>query len=359
MEENTLLAFAERRKTLADESTEALVMKRGTLMKAGFNKVTIEWSKLEEVKKARLTGYRPMNPCPVYEKKTKTLFLFFICVEGTVSEDDQRRSGNNKTRLCYIKSRNDGQDWEEVQDLTDHLHDVIKDWTTFAVGPGHGIQLSSGRLIIPAYAYSPCIPLHSQSFALCVYSDDSGETWQVGNRLQNRSLECEMAEVLDDAGLSHVYCNARNAGGYRIEAQSENDGEDFTIPDPADKLVETGQIGCQGSVIAVPAQGESENANGAPSQSNETWLLFTHPTSNSKRTNLGAYVNHSPLKSGEWSSPRVINYGPSGYSDLALIGDGQIACLMECGQKNEYEQIACVVLSYRDFTKLEKSVVFS
>ncbi|XP_056136256.1 sialidase-4-like isoform X2 [Lampris incognitus] len=356
MEKNTLLAFAERRTTAADESTEMLVMKRGTLKKDDCNK----WSELEEVKKARLSGYRPMNPCPVYEKNTKTLFLFFICVKGTVSEEYQRYLGCNKTRLCYIKSHNDGQDWEEVQDLTDKLHDVIKDWTTFAVGPGHGIQLSSGRLIIPAYAYFPCVPFNcSHPFALCLYSEDSGETWKVGNKLKKISLECEMAEIFDDAGQSYVYCNARSEGGCRIEAVSENNGEDFRILDSADKLVETGKGGCQGSVIAFPAQGESENANSIPSQNAKTWLFFTHPTSNSSRTNLGTYVNRSPLKPSEWSCPWVIQNGPSGYSDLALIGDGQFACIMECGEQSELERIACVVFTYRDFTEHEKSVVFS
>eukprot|EP00064_Thunnus_orientalis_P017158 superscaffoldBa00003567_g17238 len=132
-----ILAFAEKRTTSDDTSTVALEMKTGEVNKnESTHEVTIEWSDLKPVKEAHLDGYRPMNPCPVYEKTSKTLFLFFICVEGKVQEHWQISNGHNKARLCYIKSNDVGQNWSEVTDLTDKL-DEIKQWATFAVGPGH------------------------------------------------------------------------------------------------------------------------------------------------------------------------------------------------------------------------------
>ncbi|KAF1395106.1 hypothetical protein PFLUV_G00008110 [Perca fluviatilis] len=281
-----LMAFAEKRRTSDDASGLTLFLKSGTINQdETTHEVTVEWSeRISEPVKARLDGYRPMNPCLVYEKTSKKLFLFFIYVEGTVSEQQQIASGRNKARLCYVTTDDVGQSWSDVTDLTESLVD-IQHWATFAVGPGHGLQTESGN--------------------------------------------------------SLIYCNARNKGGYREEAVSKNSGEDFTKL--GRNLVETGG-GCQGSVVSFPAQSECTNQSQSPNK----WLLFSHPSDKSKRVNLGVYLNTSPGSSNAWSKPYIIHSGPSGYSDLAYIDDGWFACLMECGKRCETEQIAVKFFDYKD-----------
>ncbi|XP_065814462.1 sialidase-3-like [Labrus bergylta] len=350
-ESKTLLAFAEQRRTENDASSVNLVMKTGEVkMEVPSKLKTIKWSELKAVEEAHIPGYRPMNPCPLYDEKRKTLFLFFICVEGTVSEKKQIQNYTNAARLCYITSKNLGQSWSGVTDLTDKL-DEIKGWATFAVGPGHGLQTKSGRLIVPVYAYVSCSSssclccfkcCQVNPYSLALYSDDHGDKWQFGEMLQNESVECEMAEYFDDKENSIIYCNARSKKEIREEAVSSDEKLSFK-PSSAMKLVETG-TGCQGSVVSFPAQsgdeGQSQNAT-------NKWLLFTHPTT-SKRTDLGVYLNESPQDPNAWSKPWIINKGPSAYSDLAYIDDGWFACLMERGEISEIEQIACKVFSYQE-----------
>ncbi|XP_060916413.1 sialidase-3-like [Labrus mixtus] len=355
-ESKTLLAFAEQRRTSDDTSTVNLVMTTGEVkMEVPSEPKTIEWSEFKEVKEAHIPGHRPMNPCPLYDEKRKTLFLFFICVEGIVSEKRQIQKYTNAARLCYITSKNLGQSWSEVTDLTDTL-DEINGWATFAVGPGHGLQTESGRLIVPVYAYVSCCSscclccfkcCKVTPYSLALYSDDYGEKWQFGEMLQNESLECEMAEYFDDKENSIIYCNARSQGGHRVEALDKNDGEGFIILPHTYKLVETG-TGCQGSVVSFPAQSEDTHADRDPSQNPNKWLLFTHPSHKSKRTYLGVYLNKNPSKSNSWSKPWIINKGPSAYSDLAYIDDGWFACLMERGEISEIEQITYKVFSYQE-----------
>ncbi|XP_030299280.1 sialidase-3-like [Sparus aurata] len=343
----SFMAFAEQRSTADDASTKHLVMKTGTLKKEESTGVrTIEWSELKVVKEAHLDGHRPMNPCPVYEKTSKTLFLFFICVQGVVAECWQRFWGCNRARLCYITTKDGGQTWSGVTDLT-HLPD-INEWATFAVGPGHGIQTESGRLIIPTYAYASCSASYcciscycAVPYGLALYSDDKGSNWLFGEMLETKSVECEMAEVSEDAGKNYIYCNARSEGGYRVEAIDTGAGF-ITLPS-AGKLVETGG-GCQGSVVSFPAQSEGDS-------SPNKWLLYTHPSDQSNRINLGVYLNKSPQDPNAWSKPWIINSGPSGYSDLAYIGDGWFACLMECGVQKYTEQIAYEVFHYSQVKK--------
>ncbi|XP_026025074.1 sialidase-3-like [Astatotilapia calliptera] len=358
-ESKTLLAFAEQRKTSDDASGEKLVMRTGK-MKEDSEK-TVEWSELKQLEKALIKGYRPMNPCPVYDKVNNKLFLFFICVEDCITEHDQIEYYDNRTRLCYITSEDLGETWSDVTDLTDKLSE-IKNWSTFAVGPGHGIQTESGRLIIPVYAYcrSTCLmnccckPVACsfscccKSYALSLYSDDPDKSWKFGQTLQSESGECQMAEVYEDTHSSFIYCNARSFCSSRVEAVSVNKG--FTFRKfRCTKLTETKCSGCQGSVVSFPAQEQSGTAQSETNQNK--WLLFTHPTSKSRRIDLGVYLNKSPRDPKAWSQPCIINDGPSGYSDLAYIDDGCFACLFECGQKEIHEQIASVVFSYKDITK--------
>lgn len=68
-----------------------------------------------------------MNPCPVFDDFTGTLFLFFIAVLGHTSESYQLVTGQNVTRLCYISSTDGGDTWSPVTDLTKTvIGDTIK-----------------------------------------------------------------------------------------------------------------------------------------------------------------------------------------------------------------------------------------
>ncbi|XP_057677924.1 sialidase-3-like [Corythoichthys intestinalis] len=356
----TFLAFAEKRTSSRDCDAKLLVMRRGVQSDDG----SVQWLSSEELSTACLPDHRSMNPCPVFEKNTSTLFLFFICILGNTSEQRQICTGKNKTRLCYISSGDDGHNWSEVKDLTESvIGQAIHKWATFAVGPGHGVQLENGRLIIPAYAYY--IPYRCFSFpvpytvyprALTIYSADFGKSWHVGKMLLKKSCECEMAEIIDHEGRSHLYCNARNTGGHRCEALSENSGVCFDKPRTAPELVEQPK-GCQGSVIGFPApefipseDTDSKTNEASPlSPDTQTWLLFMHPTRKCSRRDMGVYLNRSPLHSRGWDRPRIIHSGPSGYSDLAYNRDNdRFSCLMECGKESELEQIAFMSFTLRE-----------
>lgn len=87
----------------------------------------LQWEDMRVLGTAFLPGHRSMNPCPVYDEFTGTLFLFFIAVLGHTSESYQLVTGKNVTRLCYICSTDDGDTWSPVTDLTKRvIGDTIK-----------------------------------------------------------------------------------------------------------------------------------------------------------------------------------------------------------------------------------------
>ncbi|XP_016361718.1 sialidase-3-like [Sinocyclocheilus anshuiensis] len=303
----TFLAFAEERSTPRDSDAKVLVMRRGSLQNG-----SLQWSPAQTLSSACLPNHRTMNPCPVYERKSKTIYLFFVCILGNTTEYYQIATGRNQARLFYVTSSDYGQNWSQLTDLTNRvIGDEICNWATFAVGPGHGIQMKSGRLIIPAYVYyihCRCFPFHFplkvRPHALSFYSDDCGVIWQMGGKIPMKSCECEMAEIIDHTDQSHLYCNARSTCGHRVEALSESSGAAFDNPHVAQKLVEP-HHGCQGSVLSFPVPEPSDevekNPNDCLIQSDtKMWLLYSHPTNKKKRKDLGVYLNKSPLKTSGW-----------------------------------------------------------
>ncbi|XP_014830765.1 PREDICTED: sialidase-4-like [Poecilia mexicana] len=337
--EKKLFAFAEKRTSQDDFDVVALVMRTGKVN----IKSEVKWSKPKALVTKCTCGYRPMHPCVVYEKHTETLFLFFNYVNE--KESWQLQHHQNKARLRYITKKKNDKKWSKFTEVTELLP-VFKNWSTFAIGPGHGIQTKSGRMIIPAYAYSK--DKQPIPHAFCFYSDDYGSTWKCEKMLSKMSMECEMTEILESSSKdSLIYCSARSFGGHRVQDKIDESGvHTLTTVTPLEEL----HTSCQGSVISFPAQ------SGDAKTSEERWLLFSHPTkqkSDWERLDLGVYVSTSPLNSkgnssGEWSQPWVINQGHSGYSDLTYIEDGWFACLMECGEKPATDEIACQVFSYEE-----------
>ncbi|XP_074833360.1 sialidase-3 isoform X2 [Carettochelys insculpta] len=300
---DTLLAFAEMRSSPRDEDAKYLVVRRG--QKTG---ASVKWEPIEPLRSAGFPGYRTMNPCPVYESKSQTVFLFFICVRQHITEQWQILTGQNAAQLCYVCSRDAGHTWSSLTDLTEEvIGDDLEDWATFAVGPGHGVQLSSGRLLIPAYVYhitarccSLPLPCFTQPRSLIFYSDDSGQHWHKGELLKGmQTLECEVAEVMCQACDPVLYCNARAPCRCRVVALSTDQGLTFKKPSPCKLLCEPPH-GCQGSVVSFIPTPElleandveepnalvqenscllnSRNALSAPHRSTVSWLLYSHPT---------------------------------------------------------------------------------
>ncbi|XP_047656629.1 sialidase-2-like [Tachysurus fulvidraco] len=350
--DQTFLAFAEKRTSPKDEDAKLLVFNRGTRLQDG----SVKWSGVRELTEAQMPDHRTMSPCPVYDKRTECLFLFFNCVYDSVSEYCQINTGKNVAKLCYIKSKDKGESWTDFTDLTERvIGDEIHNWATFSVGPGHGLQMTDGRLIVPAYVYykdRPCGKLCCcvnlicwANFCFCVnlcgcgdcgccashysfafYSDDHGANWKFGKRLSVTSTECEMAEV-EIKGKKVLYCSARGTEGYRVEALSEDRGESFQVIQSNSKLVEPPK-GCQGSVVSFK-------------HDDKTWLMFSHTTDKKDRMNLGIYLNKTPEDPSGWTEPKIINPSSSAYSDVVQCGEKNFACLLERKTVN-CEEIAFV-----------------
>ncbi|XP_063301048.1 sialidase-3-like isoform X1 [Pelobates fuscus] len=336
-EENTFVAFAERRKNDEDISAEYVVMRRG-IYKTGY----VKWEGIQPLHEATMKNHRTMNPCSIYDENSKVLFLFFNCIPDGVTEKHMRVWGNS-SKLCYVTSSDFGKTWSFIKDITEVTNGIRK-MTTCFLSPGHGIQTQDGKLIIPAYVYIAKFWFirwwfdAAQSFYL--YSADQGHKWEISQRIvKYNSGECELAEICDD-GKNMLYCNARSTSVKRVEALSLNIGGEFKFVEKSRKLKEI-KGGCHGSVLSFLGGEETV-------QNHNHWLMFSHPIKNDRR-DLGIFLNKFPLKSESWSKPWVIYEGFSGYSNLVDCQQANtFAVLFEGGDKTHYEHIYFCLFTLED-----------
>ncbi|XP_075914147.1 sialidase-2-like [Petromyzon marinus] len=454
-----LVALAEERRSAHDHDAGLLVSRRAALL-GGTH---LQWEETLVLTTACLEGHRSMSPCPVYDAHTGRALLLFLAVRGRVTEGEQIASGLNRARLGLVRSTDGARAWGPASDITDAALGPAflrrRRWATFGLGPGHGEQLPSGRLVVPAYGYRRRGGGGPAPESLALYSDDHGETWRAGAPLAEGppSLECQLAAVTvtaavtaaaaapggagregrDDGGGRGVgrghgaaphaigngvgppppaaaaaeaaeggglrtvlYLNARTFLRRRAAAVSEDDGATWGAGALVGTLPEPTAAGCHGSVLAFPAPRREEAAGegadaeghaggkgpkeeGAEEEEEEeeaeeeeeeeeagsrapggeahgrpSWAIFSNPTAEGRRADVGVRLSARPLEPDAWSEPWVLHEGPGAYSDLAWWpgragGRGPMfACVFECGVTSPYEQIACRVFSLGDL--LEK-----
>ncbi|XP_068786897.1 sialidase-3 [Struthio camelus] len=266
----TFLAFAEKRASARDEDAQHLVLRRGRRRGAA-----VEWGPVEELPELTLPGHRTMNPCPVYEAAGGAVLLLCICVRGRVTEGRQLAAGRCAARLCCAASGDGGRSWAPLRDVTGQAAGAeLARWATFAVGPGHGVQLAAGRLAVPAYAYyvrrrlcGVPLPCCTRPRALLFYSDDGGRSWRRGEPVPGRPTgECQVAEVTGH-GDTVLYCSARTPRRCRAAALSLDRGSRFGPASRCRRLREP-PGGCQGSVVSFAAPAGAWPTNAATAITN-------------------------------------------------------------------------------------------
>jgi sialidase-1 len=294
--DGAVLAFAEARKnSSADYGDIDMMVKRSTDNGATWSAPIMIWDEPGTV----TVG----NPVPVQDRETGTIWLLLT---------------RNNTDIFTVSSDDGGLTWSAPRDITAQAK--APDWEWIATGPGHGIQLESGRIIIPC-DHSVLGGLDGVMHSHIMYSDDHGQTWRRGATLPEHTDECTAAQLADGS----LYLNMRNNyfKSKRAFAVSADQGETFGKLRWDNDLIEPV---CQGSVLRYTTAGLSDKNR----------LLFSNPAS---RVRERMTVKMSTDEARSWPVSREVYEGLSGYSDLAVLPDMSVGLLYENGDKYYHDRI--------------------
>lgn len=130
----------------------------------------------------------------------------------------------DEVKVLYRYTDDLGKTWSEDVDLTGGLLSEIPQhkWAIVAPGPGHGMKLSNGRLIAAVWFASnddfyPNSNGETQYSVSTIYSDDSGETWHMGELVPDNGIktmnESEVCELPDGRVYMTIRSENRNFNG--------------------------------------------------------------------------------------------------------------------------------------------------
>ncbi len=298
----TLLAFAEGRVNGRGDSGDIdLVLRRSEDGGKTWGPMQVVWKD---------ENHTCGNPAPVVDRSTGRIWLPMTWNRG----DDHEReitagTGKDTRRVFVTHSDDDGQTWAEPREITKTTKNPK--WTWYATGPGNSIQLRhgehAGRLVVPC-DHKVTVAGRTRYHSHCIYSDDHGKTWQLGEPTDERTNECAVVELPDGRLLLNTRSYAgRNRRGITI---SEDGGHSWSPVTFDETLIEPV---CQASLIRYDIDGE-------------TLLLFSNPASK-KRERMTVRVSRDHGKT--WPVERLVHAGSAAYSNLVPRPDGKVGLLYE------------------------------
>ncbi|MDD3859248.1 MAG: sialidase family protein [Bacteroidales bacterium] len=252
--------------------------------------------------------------------------------------------------IFYTYTVDEGLSWETPINITDVLEGFKTkySWRVVATGPGHGTQLSNGRILVPIW-FSNSNAIDSLNFALAhhpsiagvLYSDDFGKSWLLGDIIgpNNDTLIFPSETVCVELSSGDVLFNMRNESkNYRRLVSVSPDGiSDFSSPFYSDNFFEPI---CHASMIRYsinPFQDKNRILFVNPDSRMTPWSLKRGTTNNAapkrQRSNLTLRISYDEAIT--FPVYKEIDSGFSGYSDLAVSKDGTIFCMYESGTKNK------------------------
>jgi sialidase-1 len=309
-----ILAFAEGRRHFNRDYGDINVVYKRTRTTTDHGAAVGDWEPLREVVGSGDGTWG--NPTPVVDGNTIYLFMSWNAGDRSFLGDELLPDGSRteqvdateegRRHLYLTTSTDDGDTWSAPVRMTSEL--TPSGWAWDAVGPGNGIAMRSGELVVPA-----------QGRNIIGTGSTGHRTWSYQS-LTGAQSEGTIAQTPDD----NLYRNDRaSTGDYRLVARGTLDGfgafsTDTGLPDPL----------CQGCVLSYNID--------APART-----IFMNSASIDSRRAMRVRISYD-ADAGTYTYGRELGDAPvsgvgyeGGYSSMTKTADYRIGALVETDFYND------------------------
>lgn len=230
-------------------------------------------------------------------------------------------------RAFYQRSEDDGISWSQPSEITSTFDAFKKGyaWKVLATGPNHSIQLKTGRLIVPVWlSTGEGGNAHRPSVTATIYSDDQGKTWKAGDIAVPCTEEWinpnETVAIELNNGSVMLNVRSESKEHRRLVTVSKDGATGWSTPKFDNALLEPI---CMGGIVRYDHDGKNlilfsnphnlDKANGK-----------AEPGKNRDRKNVSVKISSDEGQT--WSVNKLLEDGPSMYSDIAVTPKGTILC---------------------------------
>jgi sialidase-1 len=258
-------------------------------------------------------------------------------------------------------STDEGETFSQLREISPVFEEFYRDypWKVIALGPGHATTLRNGRIIIPLWLsdgtgteFGPGLRGHRPSCTAVVYSDDGGESWERGEIAvpvdgYDNPSEAVCVEMEDGRLLLNV--RSESPRNRRLVTISPDGARDWSRPEYHPELLEPV---CMAALVR-----HSFRDGGSPGR-----ILFANPDILEREfANWGGAICDRKRLSVKmsrddgvtWPVTRVVEEGPAGYSDLAVLPGGEVLLFYECGMLEHMGDTRTLALARFDLNWLE------
>ena len=246
-------------------------------------------------------GMSVSDPSMIVDRKTGEIFLFHNYMD--------HNTARGVYRLHVCRSRDNGASWSKPEDITAQITKPRWARDFQFITSGRGIQTRSGTLLHTLVNLNRGLHLFG--------SDDDGKTWYLVDSPLKPGDESKVVERADGAWI----VNSRvKKGGTRYTHTSADRGRTWTTkPEPSLQ-----DPACNASFIRYTATADGYDKNR---------LLFSNPKGAKDRENMTVRVSHD--EGATWTDGKPLYPGPSAYSSMTILKNGDIGLLFE---KDDYTE---------------------
>ena len=247
------------------------------------------------------------DPCILVDEVSGDILLFAAWTHAKPGQAAWWSAGDGfepaqTPQLMMTRSTDDGLSWSAPVNLTRQIKQ--DPWLFTFQGPGRGITLADGTLVVPFQHQEP----DRTPAAGVMYSRDRGATWQVHEYAKINTTESQVVEVEPGVLMLNMRDNRKTGRAVYVTRDLGRTWEPH---------VSDGQLACPVCMASLIKAGDI--------------LLFCNPADGQDRRNMTLKMSLDGGRS--WPRSLLIDEGYSwGYSCLTMIDKHTVGVLYESSQ---------------------------